>query len=180
MATPFLAEIKIFGGNFAPRGYAFCSGQIISIAQNTALFSLLGTTFGGNGTVNFALPNLQGSAPLGQCGGQGPGLSPYALGQTGGTPTVTVLQTQLPQHTHTAACFSTNPNPAPLPSPAGNVWAVASARRVVTSLYAATSDSTMNPTALPLMGGSQPHNNLQPFLAIHFIIATEGIFPSRN
>lgn len=180
MATPFIAEIKIFGGNFAVRGYAFCNGQILPIAQNTALFSLLGTTYGGNGTSTFALPNLQGSAPLGQCGGQGPGLSPYVLGEAGGTPTVTLLQNQLPQHTHTASCFSTNPNPAPLPSPAGNVWAVASSRRVVTSLYAATTDSTMNATALPLMGGSQPHYNLQPFLAITFIIATQGIFPSRN
>ena len=178
MATPFIGEIKMFGGTFALRNYAFCNGQILGIAQNTALFAILGTTYGGNGTTNFALPNLQGSTPLGA--GNGPGLSPYALGQTGGTPTVTVLQTQLPQHTHTAACFSTNPNPAPLPSPAGNVWAVAGGRRVTTSFYTATTNATMNATALPVAGGSQPHNNLQPFLAINFIIGIQGIFPARN
>jgi microcystin-dependent protein len=180
MAEPFLAEIKIFAGNFAPTGFALCNGQILPISQNAALFSLLGTTFGGNGTSNFGLPNFQGSAPLGF--GQGPGLSSYVLGQTGGTTTVTILQNQIPSHSHTPACFSTSPNPTPVLSPAGSVWAVAGSRRSLTNLYksGAVTASNMNASSLATAGSGQPHNNMQPYLALTFIIALVGIFPSRN
>lgn len=181
MSQPFIAEIRIFAGNFAPRTWAFCNGQLLSIAQNTALFSLLGTTYGGNGTQNFALPNLQGSTPIGP--GQGPGLANYLLGQVSGAPSVTLTGGQVPAHTHTPSCFSTAPNPAPILSPAGNVWAVAGSRRVTANLYATISTpvamnaQVVNPNN---PGGAQPHNNLQPFLALNFIIALQGIFPSRN
>lgn len=180
MSDPFIAEIRIFPYNFAPRSWAFCNGQLISIAQNTALFALVGTTFGGNGQTTFGLPNLQGRAPLGP--GQGPGLSNYVLGETAGVPTVTLVSTQLPQHSHTPACLSTSPNPAPLLSPAGNVWAVAGTRRVPANLYktGTVTAAAMNAQAVGLAGGSQPHNNLQPYLAISFCICTQGVFPARN
>jgi len=183
MANPFVSEIRIVGFNFPPHGWALCNGQLLPIAQNTALFSLLGTTFGGNGTSTFGLPNLQGSAPLHF--GQGPGLSAYALGQFSGATTVTLNSTQLPIHAHTPACFSTNPNPAPVLSPAGSVWAVAGARRGAANLYATTTDgTTMNSTAIGSTGGSAgvalPHNNLHPYLAITFVIALQGVFPARN
>ena len=179
MASPFVAEIRIFAGNFPPRGNAFCNGQLLAIAQNTALFSLLGTNFGGNGTSNFGLPNLQGSAPLGF--GQGPGLSNYFIGQSGGTTTVQLLASQLPQHQHTPAALS-GTNAAPVLTPAGNVWAVAGPRRgTPANLYATTSNAAaMNATALGSAGGGGPHNNLQPYLALSFIIALQGIFPARN
>ena len=181
MASPFVAEIRIFAGNFAPRGWALCNGQLLAISQNTALFSLLGTNFGGDGRVNFGLPNLQGSAPLGS--GQGPGLSPYVVGQSGGAPTETLSTTEMPSHAHTPACFSTSPNPAPLLSPSGNVWAVAGSRRTPSSLYKATPPgvtAAMNGAASGTAGSNTPHNNLQPYLAITFIIALQGIFPARN
>lgn len=181
MSSPFIAEIRIFAGNFPIRNWAFCNGQLISIAQNTALFSLLGTTFGGNGQTTFALPDLRGRTPVSP--GQGPGLANYLLGEAAGAPTVALLGNQVPAHTHTPACFSTAPNPAPLLSPAGNVWAIAGARRTTTNLYATTSTPVaMNAQAVNPNnpGGAQPHNNLQPFLALNFIIALQGIFPSRN
>lgn len=180
MADPFVAEIRIFPFNFAPRGWAFCSGQILPISQNTALFSLLGTTYGGNGQSNFALPNLQGAAPLGF--GQGPGLSLYDLGQTGGTTTVTLGATQIPSHTHTASALPTVPNPTPLLSPSGNIWAVAGTRRVNTNLYAtaAGTPQAMNAVALAVTGGGQPHNNMPPYLTMNFCIAMQGVFPPRT
>jgi len=169
MATPFIAEIVMFGGNFAPRGWAFCQGQILSIAQNTALFSLLGTTYGGNGQTTFALPDLRGRVPMQQ--GSGPGLTPRVLGEQGGTETVTLLITQMPAHNHslmakTAAAGDTLPT--------GNVFSEG-------SFYVPPpANAVMSPTAIGVSGGSQPHNNMQPFLALNFIIATQGIFPSRN
>jgi microcystin-dependent protein len=174
MASPFLAEIKMFGGSFAPRGYAFCSGQIMAIAQNTALFSLLGTTYGGNGQTTFALPNLQGRVPI--HAGQGPGLSNYTLGQLGGSETVTLLQTQLPPHTHAVAV---NSGPGNSAAPANNTVLAASTAR--DRLYTtAASNTSLSPTSVGTTGGGQPLSIIQPYLVINFIIAIEGIYPSRN
>lgn len=181
MSNPFVAEIRIFAGNFAPRSWALCNGQLLAISQNTALFSLLGTSFGGNGSSNFGLPNLQGSAPLGF--GQGPGLSSYVIGQSGGAPTQTLSTAEMPSHAHPPACFSTSPNPAPLLSPGGNVWAVTGTRRTPSNLYkapVAETTAAMNVAASGTAGGNLPHNNLQPYLAITFIIALQGVYPARN
>jgi len=180
MADPFLAEIRIFPYNFAPRGWAFCDGQLLSIAQNTALFSLLGTNFGGDGRSTFGLPNLQGSAPLHP--GRGPGLSDYQLGQTGGTSNVTLTTNQIPAHAHAPQGLPTAPNPTPQIDPSGNVWAVAGTRRVPSNLYATAPGTapSMNAGALTAFGGSQPHNNRHPCLTMNFCIALQGIYPSRN
>ena len=175
MSNPFVAEIRIFTGNFAPKGWALCDGQLMAISQNTALFSLLGTTYGGNGTSNFALPNLQGCAPM--QAGQGPGLSLRDLGETAGEQTVTLLQTEMPAHSHTAQGF---PN-AGGQGPTGNTWSDANQRGV--SEYAASnanSNVPMHPFALSIAGGSQPHNNMMPYLGLTFIIALQGIFPARS
>jgi microcystin-dependent protein len=164
MTEPFIAEIKMFGGSFAPRGYALCNGQLLSIAQNTALFSLLGTTYGGNGTTTFGLPNLQGRVPMHP--GQGPGLTPRSLGESGGVESVTLSTQELPAHFHSAVTDSA----ATSNRPAGHVLARGGS-------YADTGN------ALPAggsVGGNQPHNNMQPFLTVNFIIALEGVFPSRN
>jgi microcystin-dependent protein len=173
MSTPYIGEIRMFGGNFAPRGHAHCQGQLLSIAQNTALFALIGTIYGGDGQVTFALPDLRGRIPV--CYGQGPGLSNYAIGQASGTESVTLLPTQLPAHTHTAACNSGAGNST---TPANNFWA-ANANTGLPQ-YVAAQNTPMAATALATAGGNQPHNNLMPILAITFIIALEGIFPSRN
>lgn len=169
MSDPFLGEIKIVPYNFAPRGWAFCNGQILPIAQNTALFSLLGTTFGGNGQTTFALPDLRSRVPLHS--GQGPGLSSYSLGQVGGTESVTLTVNEMPSHPHLAeatqgAATGTRPGNS-FPATGGS--------------YSSTSDGTvMNPSFIKPAGGSQPHNNIQPYLALNFCIALTGIFPSRN
>lgn len=180
MSSPFVAEIRIVGFNFAPHGWATCDGQLLPIAQNTALFSLLGTQYGGNGTSNFALPDLRGRAPL--FWGQGAGLSQRVQGETGGTPTATVLSGQLPVHSHTDMGLPTVPNPTPLFSPAANVWAVAGSRRVPSNLYAAAAGvpAAMNTNALTSVGGNQPHNNMPPYLCMMFVIAMQGIFPPRS
>ena len=170
MSEPFIAEIIMFAGNFAPRGWAFCSGQILAIAQNTALFSLLGTTYGGNGQTTFALPDLRGRVPMHPF--QGPGLSPRNLGEMGGTETVTLITTQMPAHNHAAACSG---NDANLGLAEGNFLAT-----TATNTYASTGGSALNAATIGSAGGSQPHNNLQPFLCVNFIIAIQGIFPSRN
>jgi microcystin-dependent protein len=174
MATPFLGEIRMFAGTFAPRGWAFCNGQIMSIAQNTALFSLLGTTYGGNGQTTFALPNLQGRVPVHW--GTGAGLSPYVLGQQAGQENVTLLQNQMPPHTHPVNAVASGGNQA---SPAGNFPAIESTG---TSLdYASGApDSAMNAAMVGSAGGGQPVPIVQPYLAVSFIIALEGIYPSRN
>lgn len=174
MSEPFIAEIRIFAGNFAPRGFAFCNGQLLPIAQNTALFSIIGTIYGGDGRTTTGLPNLQGRAPMHP--GSGPGLTQRRLGETGGATTVTLTEAQMPNHNHTmrAAAF-----PADLQSPSPD--------RAMTrsSVDAYQTDSTSNlvvmaTEALPPAGGSQPHNNRQPFLALNFIIALTGVFPSRS
>jgi microcystin-dependent protein len=176
MADPFVAEIRILPFNFAPTGWAFCNGQILPISQNTALFSLLGTTYGGNGSTNFALPNFQGCAPLHF--GQGSGLSPYYLGQTGGTQTVTLTQVQIPIHTHQV---NANSSTGTKVSPQGNTWAVAGAERSE-KMYSAntTSPVSMNSQAIAVSGGGQPHNNLMPYLTLNFCIALQGIYPPRG
>ena len=176
MASPFVGEIRIVGFNFAPRGWAFCNGQILPISQNTALFSILGTMYGGNGTSNFALPNFQGSAPIGV--GQGPGLSPYVQGQTGGETSVTVTFGQLATHSHSALASGTGGNQ---PSPGGNDWAQGGVTRGQ-KVYAAAAGTLqqMNAGTLTPVGGGLPHNNMPPYLAANFVIALQGIFPPRS
>ena len=175
MSNPFLAEIRIFTGGFAPKGWALCDGQLMSISQNTALFSLLGTTYGGNGTSNFALPNLQGCAPM--QAGQGPGLSLRDLGETAGEQTVTLLQTEMPAHSHTALGVASNSQI----SPTNNAWG-SGTKASGGTVYAPTGSAQvqMNPFATSIAGGSLPHNNMQPFLGLTFIIALQGVFPARS
>ena len=164
----------MFGGNFAPRGYAFCNGQLLSISQNTALFSILGTTYGGNGTTNFALPNLQGRVPIHF--GNGAGLSPYVLGQQAGTEGVTLNSSQMPIHNHLVNSVGNGGNQA---SPVGGLPAVESTGTSLNYSNAAATGQ-MSPTTIANAGGNLPFTVIQPYLAINFIIALQGIFPSRN
>jgi microcystin-dependent protein len=175
MAAPFVAEIRIFGCNFAPTGWAFCNGQLLPISQNTALFSLLGTFYGGDGKSTFALPNLQGSVALGQ--GQGPGLSQRFLGEQGGSETVTLIQSEIPAHTHFwQAAVDKADNSVPDPTKVvslsnnGNAYAPANTQPQV----------FFNPQALSVAGSSFPHNNMQPYLTLNFCIAMQGVFPPRS
>ena len=172
MSEPFLGMIATFGFGFAPRGWAQCNGQILPIAQNTALFSLLGTTYGGNGQTTFALPDLRGRVPIHQ--GQGPGLSNYDLGQVSGVENSTLTSNQMPQHTHVATLHAST-QPAGDTLPTGNYLADGGA-------YLSTTNTAMNAGAVTngLAGGSQPFSLLQPYLVINFCICLEGIFPSRN
>lgn len=172
---PFLAEIRIFSGNFAPRGWARCDGQILPIAQNTALFSLLGTTYGGDGVSTFALPDLQGSAPLQQ--GQGAGLTQRFLGEVGGEQAVSVIQSEMSPHSHSAQAAA-NANGAST-DPTNQVWSKSSYIRSQVPLYKASGDSSMSPNAVSQAGAGQPHNNMMPYLAITFIIALQGIYPTH-
>jgi microcystin-dependent protein len=176
---PFIGEIKMVGFNFNPRGYQMCNGQIISIAQNTALFSLLGTQFGGNGQTTFGLPDLRSRVPIHQ--GQGPGLSPYVIGEMSGAENVTLGIVHMPTHTHTATvgCQSPFTGRALSADPAGNFLTVNDA---VQDYAGGAANAQMNPgmVSIGVAGGSQPHSNLQPFTCVNFIIAVEGIFPSRN
>lgn len=173
MSSPFLAEIRMFPFNFAPTGWAVCNGQVMPISQNTALFSLLGTTYGGDGRSTFALPNLQGQSPMQP--GQGPGLSLYDLGETGGASNVTLLDSEMPSHSHALQGDPFDPADANVVSPSA-VFAQSTGG----SLYQSSSNVTLAPQALPPFGGSQPHNNLQPFLTVNFCIALQGIFPARS
>jgi microcystin-dependent protein len=175
MSNPFLAEIRIFAGNFAPTGWATCDGQLMPISQNTALFSLLGTTYGGNGTSNFALPNLQGCAPM--QAGQGPGLSLRDLGETAGEQTVTLLRSEMPAHTHQALAAGDTTQS----TPAGNAWGTG--QKGFGNVYAVSNPQTnvaMNPLGTSVAGGNLPHNNMPPFLGLTFIIALQGVFPARG
>jgi microcystin-dependent protein len=169
---PFLGELMLTGYNFCPQGWASASGQLLSISQNTALFSLLGTQFGGNGVTTFALPDLRGRAPIGE--GQGPGLSPRVIGEQGGAETVTLLQSQMPIHNH-AAGASTLAGNSVTPTNA------LPAKKFRTQLYrtGSSADTTLAPDAIGLAGGSQPHSNMPPFTAMTWCIATQGIYPSR-
>ena len=173
MADPFVAEIRIFPFNFAPKGWAWCDGQLLPLSQNTALFSLLGTTYGGNGKSNFALPDLQGRAPMHP--GQGPGLSLHDLGETGGSETVTLLESEMPSHNHSlnfvnataTSTISANANFANSPQPNASVYTNSTSNLKAAGKLAAT-------------GGSLPHNNLQPYLTFYFCIALQGVFPPRT
>jgi microcystin-dependent protein len=177
MADPFVAEIRIFPFNFAPKGWAWCDGQLLPLSQNTALFSLLGTTYGGNGKSNFALPDLQGRAPMHP--GQGPGLSLHDLGETGGSETVSLLESEIPSHSHAvqasnAATDEQGQKPA--------VGAVPGAQQGTNPIYASLASGlvSMAPESLAPAGGDQPHNNMQPYLTCYFNIALQGVFPPRT
>jgi microcystin-dependent protein len=175
MADPFVAEIRIFPFNFAPKGWAWCNGQILPISQNTALFSLLGTTYGGDGKSNFALPNMQGNAPI--HAGQGPGLSLYDLGQTGGTETVTLLQSEMPAHPHFMRAHNGDQADHQIPGPTTSL-----AQSANGNAYQSTTNSNLTQLAdqvLTLAGGSLPHNNMMPYLTLYFNIALQGVFPPR-
>jgi microcystin-dependent protein len=176
MSDQFVAEIRIFPFNFAPKGWAFCNGQLLPISQNTALFSLLGTTYGGDGKSTFGLPNMQDNTPMQQ--GQGPGLSLRDLGEQGGEQSVTLLQTEMPAHNHPALAATGGGQG----SPASNAWA--SGLKTGPSLYsppgANNKDVQMNPLALSIAGGNLPHNNMMPYLTLNFCIALQGIFPPRT
>ena len=175
MTDPFLAEIRMFGGNFAPNGWALCNGQLMSISQNTALFALLGTTYGGDGRVTFGLPDLMGTAPMQQ--GQGAGLSTRWLGETGGQPNVNVLTSEMPAHTHRANAVDASGDAT---TPDNAIWASAQLGRIGTNMYSnAAPDLLMNPMTTGITGGSQPHNNMPPYLCVSFIIALQGVFPQR-
>ena len=169
---PFVAEIRIFGFNFAPKGWAFCDGQLLPLSQNTALFSLVGTMYGGDGKSNFALPDLQGCAPMNW--GQSPGTSLYDQGQTGGEPYVTLLQSEIPFHTHTLKADVVDTADTNVPSP-NAVLALSTGG----TLYQAATNVQMSPQALATAGGSLPHNNMQPFLTLNFCIALQGVYPPR-
>ncbi|KIL35592.1 hypothetical protein SD71_12640 [Cohnella kolymensis] len=170
---PYLGEIRLFAGNFAPRGWALCNGQLMPISQNTALFSILGTQYGGNGTTNFALPDFRGRAPVHQ--GQGPGLTARTIGEMGGSSSVTLQATQIPSHTHVPNCQSAQG----IADPTGAIWTNSGGLRGL-AVYGPTPEVGMSPTAVQAAGGSQPHNNMQPSLGLNYIIALEGVFPPRS
>lgn len=172
MSEPFIAEIKMFAGNFAPRGWSFCDGQLLQIAQNTALFSLVGTIYGGNGRTDFGLPDLRGRFPMHP--GDGPGLTPRSLGQKSGTETHTLAVGQLPPHNHLIRSYDDDANRA---SPAGNVFANSAAGNLFSNQ---APDADMSADAMANTGNGQSVNHVSPFLCVNFIIALVGIFPSRN
>lgn len=181
MSEPYLGQVSMFGGNYAPRGYAFCNGQLLSISQYSALFSLLGTYYGGNGVTNFALPNLQSRLPVHT--GTGPGLSDYPIGQAGGTPSVTINMTTMPTHNHGLnatlqpaddAKISASVIPGTITTPNDFFYASQG------SGEPALTPHTMANEACSINGGGQAHSNLMPSLCITFIIALQGIYPSRN
>jgi microcystin-dependent protein len=177
MADPFVAEIRIFPFNFAPRGWAFCDGQLLPISQNTALFSLLGTTYGGDGKTTFALPNLQGSAPMHP--GQGPGLSLHDLGETGGSETVTLLESEIPAHSHSRNASNAAADEEGQKQPNA---AVPGQQQNTNQIYGSLANNLvqMAPESLAPAGSDQPHNNLQPYLTLNFCIAMQGVFPPRS
>jgi microcystin-dependent protein len=175
----YIGEIRAFCGDFAPVNWAFCEGQLLPISGNTALFSLLGVNYGGNGKTNFALPDLRGAVPIGQ--GQGPGLTARYVGEMGGSASVALLANEMPAHNHLANGVTTGGTSN---APTNNVtWAQANTggrEPDPVNLYAPTANTAMNAQALQPAGGSQPHNNMQPFLAVRFIICMNGIFPPRS
>ncbi|RIX50714.1 phage tail protein [Paenibacillus nanensis] len=178
MADAYIGEIRIFAGNFAPKGWALCNGQLMSIAQNTALFSILGVQYGGDGKTTFALPNLMGSATMNQ--GSGAGLTPRSMGQKVGSSAVTLLTNQIPSHTHIPQAVDAS---GTANTPGQNVWAQNPPLDDFSppqNLYDPAVNVQMSPVALNVAGGSQPHNNMQPYIAQNFIICLSGEFPSRG
>jgi microcystin-dependent protein len=181
MSEPYLGEIRVTSFNFAPRGWALCNGQLLAIQQNTALFSLLGTFYGGNGISTFALPNLQGRIPI--HAGQGNGLSPYVLGENGGTETVTLTYNQMPQHNHLVSASS---NFGTSDAPSGNLLGATNSGsphdpiKGQLDFVTTAPNTTMEAATISQTGSNLPHANLQPYLVVNFIIALQGIFPSRN
>jgi microcystin-dependent protein len=175
MSDPFVAEIRIFPFNFAPKGWAFCQGQILPLSQNTALFSLLGTTYGGDGKSNFALPNLQGRVPMHP--GQGPGLSLHDLGETGGSETVTILQSEMPQHVHVI-----NSDDGRISGQISNPIGALLSKSSGASPYNTGGNANQGLAAAMVspIGGNQPHNNLQPYLTLNYCIALQGVYPPRT
>lgn len=174
MSEPFLAEIRMFAGSFAPRGWALCNGELMSILQNTALFSLLGTNYGGDGKTTFGLPNLMGKAPMHP--GQGPGLSLRDLGETGGSQAVTLLNSEMPIHNHQVNYGV----PSDSSEVQGSIWANTPGRLTGQAYGGPSKQVPMRPGVISVAGGSMPHNNMQPYLTVTFIIALEGIFPARS
>jgi microcystin-dependent protein len=169
----YLGEIRMFAGNFAPKDWAFCNGALLPISQNTALFSILGTTYGGDGGTNFALPDLQGRAPMHQ--GQGPGLSGRILGEVGGTSVVTLQVSEMPAHNHVPNCQSINTGVA---DPTNAIW-TATTGRFKSPAYSTTPNQAMSTQAIGVAGSSIPHKNMQPYQGMNFIIALQGVFPPR-
>ncbi|MFC5865064.1 phage tail protein [Acidicapsa dinghuensis] len=178
MADPFVAEIRIFPFNFAPKGWAFCNGQLLLIAQNTAVFSLLGTTYGGDGKSNFALPNLQGNAPM--FPGQGPGLSLHDLGETGGSNTVSLLTSEIPIHTHTINCVDGSRVGGQTGQPGNSILVKTGGAPANAYANNAVPNQSMAANMVSPVGGSQPHNNMMPYLTLNFCIALQGVFPPRS
>jgi microcystin-dependent protein len=172
---PFVAEIRIFPFNFAPKGWAWCDGQILPLSQNTALFSLLGTTYGGDGKSNFALPDLEGRAPMHP--GQGPGLSLHDLGETGGSETVSLLESEIPGHSHTMMGYSA---PGNRTIPSGNAISRTTGSTPFVPGSPAPPQVNMSDNAVTPAGGDQPHNNMQPYLTLFFCIALQGVYPPRT
>jgi len=175
MSDPFVAEIRMFGFNFAPKGWAQCNGQLLPISQNTALFSLLGTSYGGDGKSTFALPNLEGSVPLHQ--GQGAGLTDRFLGESSGVPAVTLIDSEMPAHAHSVMANAVTGGQA---NPQNNLWSPLAGRTPPNLYFNGNSDTNMNPSAVGPNGGSLPHNNMSSYLVVNFCIAMQGIFPARN
>lgn len=173
MSDQYIGEIRIFGGNFPPKGWAYCDGSLLPIRQNTALFSILGTSYGGDGRTTFALPNLSSAAPMNQ--GRGAGLSARTIGEAVGTGSVTLTVSQIPAHNHLAQSQTV----ADSPDPEGAVWSDISVNPRLPKIYSSTANAVMNVQAVGNAGNNQPHNNMQPYLGLSFIIALEGVFPSR-
>ena len=176
MSDPFIGQITMFGGNFAPRGWGFCDGQLLAISQNTALFSILGTTYGGDGVTTFALPDLRGRVSIHP--GQGPGLSRYTLGEKGGAETVTLTANQIPSHSHQLNINSSNGNTSN--GTDAVVAGYGTSAPPVGNFTNAAANASASSSSISNTGGSQSHNNLQPFLCVNFIIALVGIYPSRS
>ena len=173
MSEPFIGEIRLFPYNFAPRGWAFCNGQLLSIGQNTALFSLLGTTYGGNGQTTFALPDLRGRVAISS--GQGSGLANYVVGQIGGEEGHALITSEMPSHNHQANANTAGGNSQ---NPQGNYWSADASGG--SAAYSSVKNAQMNAAAIGNTGGSQPHNNVQPYLTLNYCIALQGIYPARD
>lgn len=169
----YIGQVILFAGNFAPRSWAFCQGQLLPISQNTALFSIIGTMYGGDGRTTFALPDLRGRVAIGP--GQGPGLSNYSIGQKGGSESVTLTVNEIPAHTHSVSPLAKNGGGDDT-NPGGNKWMATAS----TDLYAESTNTNMGASPSTPTGGGGAHNNIQPYLAISYVICLQGIFPSRN